>query len=365
MLRLVIFFILALLTNISMAQPLAGKISIETSPTYGDNLYHVMPGVGVYVYDFTSATDIIPIGFINIPGVLDIAPRGPFMYCSAFDELLLLKVNFEDEEPELLKTVKDVFPSRAVKNPDLQVAYWTPEEAEKLAIAPSQLTQGSMSRLALKGDFLYAANNDDLITFKAEDLVETSRSKSKDGDGKYDTMDLETIHRSGNQLYLGTPLGVEIFSIDNPSKPVFVSKYQHTRSCDPVVVLDKTAYSTMRDGSDCGGRVNQLTILNVSNPSWPRRIKDYPLHNPHGLDVTPEKYILIADGAQGLKVIDARNPSTPRQIARTEAFFAYDVIYNHEKKVALVSTGESGVRVYDLSNPADPRFLQFLSSLLK
>jgi hypothetical protein len=119
-----------------------------------------------------------------------------------------------------------------------------------------------------------------------------------------------------------------IYDLTNPTSPVYVSSYTHITGCDPVVVSGNYAYVTLRNGNNCGSKVNQLDVVNISNIQSPQRMVTLPLTNPHGLGIDQDK-LFVCDGAAGLRVFNISSPSTlsmQNQIARFEHAQAFDVI---------------------------------------
>ncbi|PJF33372.1 MAG: hypothetical protein CUN57_02355, partial [Phototrophicales bacterium] len=138
-------------------------------------------------------------------------------------------------------------------------------------------------------------------------------------------------------------------NISMPAQPEREGVYRHTRSCDPVVVEGNYAYVTLRDGTDCRGGVNQLDVVDVSDPSRPRKVKTYPMTNPHGLGID-EGTLFICDGRDGLKVFDANDPMRIEQTGRFRNIQAYDVIPIKARK-HLVMVGSNKIFQYDYKSP--------------
>src|SRR5690606_2672021 len=123
-----------------------------------------------------------------------------------------------------------------------------------------------------------------------------------------------------------------------------VSSLSHARGCDPVVVQDDYAYVTVRSGGDCGGDINQLDVIDVSNISNPILKKSFAMKNPHGLGIDGNT-LFICDGDAGLKVFDGTNPLTVGNelLHQFKNIQATDIIpYNN---VAMV-IGDDGIYQY-------------------
>jgi hypothetical protein len=134
-----------------------------------------------------------------------------------------------------------------------------------------------------------------------------------------------------------------IYSIADPADPVYISSYNHIRSCDPVVVEGNYAYVTLRSGNLCGEATSQLDIINVSDMLNPRWEKSYPMQEPYGLGIDGST-LFVCDGIAGLKVYNA---SDPKNIIKTAWFpdvNAFDVI-PYDGLLMMIGTG--GLYQYD------------------
>ena len=120
------------------------------------------------------------------------------------------------------------------------------------------------------------------------------------------------------------------------------------RSCDPVVVDDTLAYITLRSGTNCGGVINSLDVVNIKNISLPTLVRSYPMTNPFGLGKDGD-LLFICDGNAGLKVYDAADPKTisSNLIYTYPNIKAFDVIPIGD---VLVLIGDDGLYQYDYSN---------------
>jgi hypothetical protein len=209
---------------------------------------------------------------------------------------------------------------------------------------------GSMARFGLKGNILYMVDN---TTLRLLDI------SSKSNPVKLFDLNvgwgIETLFLTNTNMFLGTNTGMLIYDITNPMAPERKSTYSHVRSCDPVIVDDSLAYVTLRTGTNCGGSVNNLDVVNIKNVSSPQRIISYPLTNPHGLG-KDGNLLFICDGAAGLKIFDATDPRT----ITSNLKFAYPNIKTYDVVPlgdVLVLIGDDGLYQYDYSNPASIRLL--------
>ena len=79
---------------------------------------------------------------------------------------------------------------------------------------------------------------------------------------------------------------MHIYDVSNPASPQKLSVYQHVYSCDPVVVEGDFAYVTLNSlNTWCGRFSNQLDIIDISDLSDPKLIKQYAMESPLGLGI--------------------------------------------------------------------------------
>jgi hypothetical protein len=150
-----------------------------------------------------------------------------------------------------------------------------------------------------------------------------------------------------------------IYDLVNPAAPQLLSKYEHVRSCDPVVVQDNYAFVTLRNGSECEGFVNQLEVIDITSLTNPKLVKIYPMTNPHGLGID-NSVLFICDGSDGLKVYDASdvNAITTNQLAHHQDIQALDII-PHQSIAMMI--GPEGLYQYDYSDLTNIRLISTLA----
>jgi hypothetical protein len=211
---------------------------------------------------------------------------------------------------------------------------------------------GSMARFAIKDNQLYTVGYSTLSAYD----ISNPQNPTKDTSVSVG-WDAETIFPYQNNLFIGTQTGMLTFDITNPKKPVFLSRYQHLRTCDPVVVQGKYAYVTMRSTGTCGAdNLNALDILDMTNLNAPVRVNRLNLLSPYGLGIDGKK-LFVCEGINGLNVYNLNTDYTiPTLIQNYKGFDTYDVI--PLGNVLLLST-KQGIYQYSYSQNTDE--LVFLS----
>jgi hypothetical protein len=154
---------------------------------------------------------------------------------------------------------------------------------------------------------------------------------------------VETIFNYEDKLFMGTPNGLLIYSIENPLAPMRRSFIGHIWGCDPVVVENNIAFVTVRSGNICGQNANELIVIDVSNVDTPKPLVTYNMANPKGLGIDNGTLFLCDDG---LKIYNATDPLTlmGNRLAHYDGMDAYDVVPVDN---VLMMIAEDGIYQYD------------------
>lgn len=345
---------------------------------------------GIHVINNRNPVTPVKIAFYEIPGNVDIAIRGNVLFVDSYIDLVAIDIS-DIHNPSEIARLENVFPEvlPIVEDKSLPLAWqeidrtkgvivgwkkktFTAENGEyyhswwpwsnRMEFATMDASNspgnagvaGSMARFMLHQHYLYSVAQPWVL--KTIDVSNPMAMNTTDS--IYTWREMETLFRLDNNLFVGTTTGMVIYNLDEPSKPEFVSDFNHLNACDPVVVENNIAYVTLRTGNACFGTTNQLDVIDISNLENPKLLKSYPLFNPHGLGIS-NGTLFICDGADGLKVFNASNPLAilSNQIAHFKNIDAFDVIPLGE---ILILIGQDGLFQY---NYADLDNIQLLSHI--
>lgn len=364
----------------TLEQP--GKIYFKDGYIYINEL-----NSGIHIIDNTNPTNPINLGFIEIPGSIDIAIKNNTMYVDSYVDLLAIDIT-DPLNISLLSRTESIFEPMLFElsyNPSYPLAKidpnaglvigWEVEEVTEIievgsnnnwssnnpeetvmfdagvsAVNSSNSRNagsfglgGSMARFTVWGDYLYTVNSTEYHVFDVRDdrnpsIVNTIQTGRQ----------VETIFPAENHLFLGTTTGMVIYSLYEPSSPSYVTTYEHVQSCDPVVIDGDIAYVTLRSGTECWNNFNTLDVVDLSTMSNPQLLNSFPMANPHGLGVDND-LLFLCDGSYGLKIFDAADPLTVGNnlLAHFTEINTFDVIpYNN----VLIMIGNDGLYQYDYSD---------------
>jgi len=333
---------------------------------------------GVHIIDNTNPSSPDNIGFIEIPGNLDMAVKDDVLYVDLYLDLVAIDIKnpmqasvigrtdgvFSSYYPlienagyiiEYVPTEKTIevdcndgrwgSPWFRNSNIDIFVAFdMNSPAASGGAISEATGVGGSMARFSIAKDYLYTLDDFRLRVFNIDDeMPELENTVTVE-------WGIETLFPYKDYLFIGANAGMFIMDNSIPTSPTLLSEFRHARSCDPVFVTDDVAYVTLRGGTLCQGFENQLDVIDVSEIENPSLIRSYPMQNPHGLSVTDET-LFLCEGEFGLKVYSVEDNLTisANLLDQIAGIHSYDVIAlnngNH-----LIVVGEDGIYQYNASD---------------
>lgn len=208
---------------------------------------------------------------------------------------------------------------------------------------------GSMAQFTVIDGYLYTIDYKTLKIFDLADADNPALTESIDmGVG------METVFHQNGNLFVGANDGVHIFDVSNPRSPIEVSQFDHVTSCDPVVANNQYAFATLRGGTECGGNLSQLDVINISDIYNPTLIGETELSNPYGLGISAvdANILYVCDGYSGLKAYDISNVAstgTVDLIMHVSDFEAVDIISTSDNNMIVLA--RTGIYQFDATNP--------------
>ncbi len=338
---------------------------------------------GVHIINNQNPSNPQNIGFIEIPGNVDIAIKDDILYADSYVDLVAIDIS-DKNAPKEVSRVKDIFPyttppydeNYRVARVDEEKGVVINWEIKKVrqemdyyyypvyyyaktdyymfdaAVSNGGTTGtgstfgvgGSMARFGLYKDYLYAVDNSTLYMFDVKNAESPSDIGTQNVGWSIETMFIYDDH-----MFFGTQSGMRIYSLEVATVPKYVGDFWHVTSCDPVVVSDGFAYVTLRGGNTCGSNVNRLDVLELSSDYLNTKLlASYPLHGPYGLGID-DQILFVCDGDAGLKVFDVSDKQhiDDHQIASFPNIKTYDVI---PVNGYLFMIGDDGFYQYDYSD---------------
>jgi hypothetical protein len=347
---------------------------------------------GIHIIDNRNPASPQNVGFIEIPGNVDIAVKNNILYADSYIDLVAIDIA-DVAHPSEVSRVKDIFPyTTPPYDNNYRVAKVDPDEGVVIGWEIKKIRQemeyhyypvyffgrselamsdggfsggganngstfgigGSMARFGLYNDYLYAVDNSTLFLFD----VKTAGSPNSIGK-QYVGWNIETMFIYDRHMFFGTQNGMLIYTLEVATVPKYVGQFWHVTACDPVVVADGYAYVTLKGGNLCGSNVNRLDVLRLS-PDYRtiNLIQSYPMHGPNGLGIDGD-ILFVCDGDAGLKVYNAADKLhiDDNMIAHFPNIRTYDVI---PVNGYLFMIGDDGFYQYDYSNLQDIRQISLI-----
>ncbi|MBK8089013.1 MAG: hypothetical protein IPK31_14330 [Chitinophagaceae bacterium] len=332
---------------------------------------------GVHIIDFSNPAAPRNIAFVNIPGCVDLAVRGNYLYADCYTDLVTIDIS-DPQNVVVKQFIEGVFPHRMYSNgfsPDTSkiITSWVRVDTvvkrrmddvpvfintrrdimvfanmSGTSVNNSAVTNGtggSMARFALMGERLYTVSWSDLKVFNTSNAALPAYVKTV----TFSQGNIETVFPYKDKLFIGSQTGMFIYNASNPDSPIKLGQFTHARVCDPVIADDHNAFVTLRSNSACAGFLNQLDVLDINNLTSPSLIKSYQLKEPAGLS-KDGNLLLICDGKDGLKFFDATNVNSLVQIKQISGMETYDVI---ALGGLAITVAKDGLYFINYSNPAN------------
>ena len=321
--------------------------------TYKDYIFINDKYEGIHIIDNRNPQQPVKIGFIKIPGNVDISVKDDYLFADSLADLVVIDIS-NIENIRLVSRLENVLQSNIFFPFEADIVEGTTYDYETEVIVGWETTTerrlisevenrgdggiflndmavaestnggtgqgGSLARFKIVEDYLYAVDSHNINVFNISDLDNPQALEDV-----YAGFDIETIFYNGNYLFLGSMRGMYIYDITDPAAPSKVSEFEHGTACDPVVVDGDYAYVTLRGGSWCGATESGLFIVDISDIANPELAVQYPMDEPYGLGIKDEK-LFICDGASGLKVYDKTDINNLKELNHFEDIVTFDVI---------------------------------------
>lgn len=216
------------------------------------------------------------------------------------------------------------------------------------------VSNGSLTRFITYNNNLYLVDNSSLKVFSISNPSLPVFIKSV-GVG----FNIETIFVYKDKLLIGSNNSIFIYSVANADNPTLVSQFNYfIPGRDPVVAIDSVAYSTTRNfGTNNGGNLNVINIKDLNNP---RQVSGIQLENPYGLAINGNA-LYVCEGTNGLKVFNRTNAFNPvfnKSITNLNETF-YDIIIDGNLMICYI---KSGIVLFDVSIVLSPVYISTLKN---
>lgn len=229
------------------------------------------------------------------------------------------------------------------------------ENGELEAIANEGGKSGSITKFTIHKGYMYALNPNEVQTYSLENPNEPALVHTVETN-----YGLETIIVYDNTVYVGSRTSLYILDISIPYQPTILSEANRAdlgffSGCDPVVVKDNYAYSTIKVIDNICGTFNAQSLLlvyDVSNKSEPKIVGEFFLDEPNGLAYIGNHLVVCDEGSDELLIFDISDPKnveplTDYSISITDPI---DLII-HDSNM-IVST-KTSFHIYNVSSIAD------------
>jgi hypothetical protein len=337
--------------------------------------------VGIHILDNRNPSQPHNVGFIELLGNADIAIKDNKLYADSYIDLVWFDVSdpanpqldgrLENAFPEALPVIENgysydysmIYNEKGEKKSGIVVGWNLKHRVESVTStrhndwwgvltdeyvysgsdkggSMSSGVNGSMSRFTLYDKYLYAVINDQMCIFDLSESKPTAKGSEYIGN-------VETIFSYKDNLFLGMPTGMSIYSVKDPLKPVRCSTITHVLGCDPVVVDNDLAYVTVHSGNFCGQNNDELFIVDVKDVYHPSQLVSYKMTNPKGLGIDNGHLFLCDDGLKVFKIGKDPQMLIANQTLHKTGMDGYDLI-PYENVLMMIA--DDGLYQYDYSD---------------
>jgi hypothetical protein len=351
--------ILAVLTcafSIGFSEPSPKGLVYPVNMTLADDRLFVSDRVtGVHVFDVADPAQPALRMTIPLKGNDGTAIKDDILYASSFGSILALRI--EGHTYQVVDTVynQSYYPAfeGVADGPDAGFHCACSVNTRPVPMPVPASTGSSFARFAVVGDYLYYADNSTLVT------VDISQpDKPRKLTRTHIGWTVETLYSSEEYVFVGGTRGMFIFDRSDPASPKPVSRIEHFRACDPVVVSNGVAYVTLRGGNRCGESSDVLLCISVADPSNPTILAEESIETPYGLAVE-DSMLYVSTGSNGFALFDVTSPATPTRIAAWADRPTKDFIWSRR---ILYTLSFDGLLIFDVSKPEAPALLSEIGS---
>jgi hypothetical protein len=211
-------------------------------------------------------------------------------------------------------------------------------------------SEGNGHDVEVAGDFAYLADGAEGL--QIIDVTDPTRPK-----GVVNVLTAGSVTGlavAGDYVYLAASAQLITIKISPPTQPQWLGDYPLPEWLDDVAVLGNYAYVAIKGP----GNNHRLGVMDLNDPASPTLLREYlvALFGIGGWNerITAVDNRVFLNGA----VVDVTDPLNPRKISylRGQGFTAAgDYVY--------VAAGEAGLKIFNLANPANPQRLGSVEEL--
>jgi hypothetical protein len=169
---------------------------------------------------------------------------------------------------------------------------------------------------------------------------------------------ISAIAISGNTLYIGEDSGITILDVSDPARPVHLSQIPLQGLITGIQVVDQRAFVISAPTAMVS---SGLWIVDVSNSKKPAILgSQMPFGTPVDISIAGE-YAYVADFAQGLRILDFRDPTHITDRGRYITTGTANSMQVVDHLIFLADRGYvgdsqpgSGLQIIDVSDPDRP-----------
>ena len=167
--------------------------------------------------------------------------------------------------------------------------------------------------------------------------------------------EIKAVFAAGPIAYYGVGNKVQITAFSDPANPVRLASVDV-----PDLVEDLVRTSIGGNQYLVVGNGENLSIINVQNPTTPSLVANVSLPSTAEGVATSGTYAYIADGGAGLQIYDISTPSSPSPVSQVDSISWAEGVVISQPYCYMAAGGKT--HIFDISNPAAPALLSQIPS---
>lgn len=212
-------------------------------------------------------------------------------------------------------------------------------------------SSGSITRFASYNGYMYALDQNRILVYDLSNPATPQLVNKVSTD-----YGLETIIVYEGTIYIGSTSALYILNISNPASPYVMSKSDRGElrgGCDPVVVKDHYAYSTVKIIQNICGDIaaqSQLLVYDVSDQTAPTLVSSFVMNIPNGLGYKGDHLFVCDEGSDTVEIFDISNPNNVIYHSSFPLTDPVDIIVDGNRMIVSAKTDFNIYNIADINS---------------
>ncbi len=378
--------------------------------SYGSQLLINEKGKGIHLIDNSDPVNPFMSSFLAIPGNYNFAVNNGVLYANSYVDLLVFELNvmgpstMPDQTASFPTTrLQQVFNAFWENDASNEVAfsyqsvpvtevldcsaygeYASSDNGQLVEIAERQVFKGNdlaivnsvdstfttgglshglsdaaIAQFTILDGKLYALNQENLRVFDLTNPLQPEAIASH-----FIGLDILKLGNYENAMTTSNFYSSLVLDVSNGATPSVINSVPMASACDHIAFKGDLVFISKNTGNECYAERNELIVTGTPVYDLSNIVGNYPMNDPRGMAIRGD-YLLLCDGANGLKIFDISEEGRVAEnlVANAKNVYAYDVLTVDSTANQIIVIGADGVYQYEFQGQAngDPLFLSKIS----